>query len=240
MPVLPLPPSVLAYAPELGATVARAYAAYAGAAAPAAKAAARALHLGCGVGAVTFELARHFSSALGVDARESAIRHARILQHHGQMEFERVREGVLTTTTLARVGCDAAARACASFAVGDAAALPDDVARAAPFDVLLLDGVLARMRQPLDLIKRLDALVAPGGVLVIVSSNDWLPDVTPRNSWLGGFKMNGEACSTLHMLKYALKKHFTLVETKDVPRATNAHDRRVVIDIMEVSSWQRK
>jgi hypothetical protein len=63
---------------------------------------------------------------LGVDKCSTYIRHARIMQHHGQLEFERVREGVLTDTTL--VHADAAAnRGNVVFFNDDATALGLDV-----------------------------------------------------------------------------------------------------------------
>ena len=237
--VLPLPTAALSYNLEMAAAVALGYVAHT-TTAVAHMAAARLLHMGCGLGAVTFELARSFGSVLGVDVSESAVRHARILQHHGQYSFERVREGVLTATTLATVNADPAARGRCAFVVGDMGEeLSVDILATAPYDGIVLDGLLTRLRQPLDLLKKLPTLVASGGLLVISSNNDWLPSVTPRNSWTGGFRMNGEECDTLHMLSHALKKHFVLKETKDIVRTTTLHDRRLTIDINQVSLWQR-
>jgi formylglycine-generating enzyme required for sulfatase activity/2-polyprenyl-3-methyl-5-hydroxy-6-metoxy-1,4-benzoquinol methylase len=238
-PALTLSTAALSYSTELANVIAQGYVAHTVEGRVSAKAAARVLHLGCGLGAVTFELARSFASVLGVDVRDSAVRHARILQHHGQFAFERVREGVLTSTTLATVSADAAARGRCAFAIGDATDLSAEILAAAPYDSVVLDGLLVRLRQPLDILTKLEALVAPGGLLVISSNNDWSPKTTPRNSWTGGFKMNGEECDTLHMLTYALKKYFILKETKDVIRTTGEHDRRLTIDIMQVSVWQR-
>ncbi len=64
------------------------------------------LHLGCGVGGVAFALSKHFGRVVGVDASSTFVRHARIMQHHGQEEYERVREGILTETTLVRARCE--------------------------------------------------------------------------------------------------------------------------------------
>ncbi len=77
------------------------------------------------------------------------------------------------------------------------------------------------------------------GALMVSSSNDWSPTTTPRNSWLGGFKMNGEEMSTLHMLQYHLKKGFKLVDVADVPRLTRQHHRKYELDILETSAWAR-
>ena len=200
------------------------------------------LHIGCGIGAGTFELCRVFGKVVGVDKREPVIRHARIFQHHGQFEYERIREGILTDTSLVRVpaGID---RTKASFLVGDASTLGNEVLLANTnnelYDVIILDSVLTRLRQPLDALTRISELVRPGGLVIITSNNDWSPSITPRNSWLGGFKMNGEDMPTLSMLKYAMKKKYTSLETCDLARLSRNHARRYVLDILEASVWRR-
>lgn len=240
------PETSMAYPANLARLVEKAYAAHA-APAPGAPAlppasAARVLHLGCGVGAGSFELAKAFGGVVGVDVREPAIRHARILQHHGQFEYERVREGVLTDTTLVRVPATGAERARASFVHADAAAISEEVLAGCggPFDVVVMDAFLTRLRQPLDTLRQLHRYVRPGGLLVVTSNNDWQPGTTPRNSWLGGFKMNGEDQSTLAMLRYALKRPggFELVETCDLARCTRSHERRFTLDVMQASLWR--
>jgi len=193
------------------------------------------------VGGGSFDLVRAgFGSVVGVDASEPAVRHARIFQHHGQFEYERTDEGVLTTTVLARVaaGTD---RARVSFFVGDAAAgLGADVACQGPFDVLVLDDQLVAQTQPLDLLAKLAPLVRPGGVCVVASSNRWDPAVTPRNSWLGGFLMNGEPISTAHMLRYHMERAgFAFAGAADLPRMRRLSSRSFALDVMEVTAFTK-
>jgi SAM-dependent methyltransferase len=209
-----------------------------------------ALHLGCSVGGTTFELSSSFGSVTGLDSSESAIRHARILQHHGQFEFERVTEGVLTESASVAVR-PALQRSRVTFVHGDATLLAGEgaagrgqllgLAPGAPaYDAVLVDRLLTFCVQPLEVIKSLPGLVRPGGLLVISSSNDWKPATTPRNSWLGGFKMNGEDQTTLRMLQFNLKRAFELLETRSLPRSSQANDRRICLDIMQVSVWRRR
>lgn len=199
------------------------------------------LHLGCSVGRGTFELCRHFGKVVGVDSSEPAIRHARILQHHGQFEYERQREGVLTTTTLVTVpeGVD---RGRAVFVNEDVHKLGEggEVATLGPYAIAVFDSLLTHLRFPRDALAALPALVVPGGLLIITSNNNWQSSLTPRNSWLGGFKMNGEDQSTLTMLTYSLRAHFDLLETVDLAKSTTTNDRRLTVDIMQASIWRRK
>jgi formylglycine-generating enzyme required for sulfatase activity/SAM-dependent methyltransferase len=263
VPELLTPANAAAYSVSLGLLAAKAFEmhvlapgaasgaadASGGAAVEAGLAKAAVLHLGCAVGATTFELSRAFGRVVGVDLREPAVRHARIFQHHGQLQFERVREGVLTDSALARVpaGVD---RARVSFHVADACALSADVlaeasfsaasaAAGGGFDVVVVDDLLTKQRQPLDLVQRLATYVRRGGLLIITSSNDWSPVVTPRNSWLGGFKMNGEDVPTLAMLRHVLKRAFAPLESCDLSRLSRAHARGFRLDVLEASIWRR-
>ena len=125
----------------------------------------------------------------------------------------------------------------ASFA--QIAAMPDDALP--PFDFVVAHGVLTWLSPENTklLIGLIGQLLRPGGLLVVSSNNDWDPAHTPRNSWLGGFRMNGEDLSTLAVLGYNLKRGFSLVETRDVPKLTRRHARRFTLDVMELSVWRR-
>jgi len=207
----------------------------------AAMAGASVMHLGCGVGGATFELARSFGSVVGLDRREASIRHARILLHHGQFEYERLQEGILTHTAIARVpeGVD---RSRVTFVHADAeSAEPSaaDASWAQSYDVVVVDGLLTRTRQPLDVLSRATAWTKPGGLLIVISNNDWDPQVTPRNGWLGGFKMNGEDQSTLTMLNYSLKRAFVHVDTRDLARLSRHHARRFTLDVLQTTVWRK-
>jgi len=230
--------NALAYAANLASAAAAAYASHAAGCGPA-KEAARVLLLGCGVGEVAFALAAAgFGAVVGVDAAEAAVRHSRIMQHHAQLEYERVTEGVLTTTALVRTpaGVD---RSRVTFFNSPLAALTPDAAAGGPFDLVLVNDALCRAVQPLDIVTSLPGIVRPGGVAVVACSNDWDAAVTPRNSWLGGFKLNGEDMTTLHMLQHYLKRAFAFKEAVDVPRLTRAHGRKFTLEVLEVSVFQR-
>jgi len=268
---LAAPEAALAYPAALAGALAAAYTAgLEPAAAAAALACARVLHLGCGVGGGSFALvAAGFGRVVGVDASEPAVRQARLLQHHGQAEYERPTEGVLTASAVARVGAGGAPaqRARVSFLVGDVATdggglhvLAADAA-GAPFDVVLVDdGLLTRQRQPLALLEALPALLrapsvacsssaaSPGGLLVLSGANAWDPAVTPRNCWLGGFKMNGEPMSTLAMLQYHLRRlgaaaapskaPLELVASRDLARLSRRSARTFDLEVMEVAMFR--
>lgn len=224
-----------AYSERLASLVACA-AASAGVDAPS----ARVLHLGCGVGAGSFALAHAgFSHVTAVDADEPSVRHARIMKHHGQFEYDRPTEGVLTEPILSVVGATPSQRSAVDFVLGELADAGLEGATGS-FDVVVVDGALTRSTRPLAILQRAIAAVRGGGVLVVSSDNDWRADTTPRSSWFGGFKMNGENMMTLGMCAHALRRSFTpLGPVVDAPRVTRHHARQFTVDIMQVSAWQQ-
>ena len=133
-----------------------------------------------------------------------------------------------------------AERCKASYFLADPKAVPADILALGPYDLVIVDAILTRQTQPLDLLAALSQYVRPGGVAVIASTNDWDPRVTPRNCWLGGFKMNGEDLPTLAMLKHALKRGWTFVDAVDVSRLTREHERKFVLEVLETSVWRRR
>jgi SAM-dependent methyltransferase len=108
------------------------------------------------------------------------------------------------------------------------------------YDAVVLDNALTRCVQPRDLLHRIPEYVKPGGLLVITSDNAWDPNVTPRNSWLGGFKMNGEEVRTLQMLQYELKMTCNFKESCDISRLRRKNVRQFELDVLEASLWCRQ
>lgn len=107
------------------------------------------------------------------------------------------------------------------------------------FDLVLVEDVLDKLVQPLHLVRALSSLVKPGGVLVILSGNDWTKEKTPRNSWIGGFMLNGETMRTSDMLQTALKRELLFEGSKDVPHLIRNHERNYEVKILEAMMWRK-
>ena len=71
----------------------------------------------------------------------------------------------------------------------------------------------------------------PGGQLVITSPYTWLEDFTPRENWL---------VPALDGLRTALRAHFDLVSTRDLPFLIREHARKFQWSVAQATIWIRR
>ncbi len=178
---------------------------------------ARALDLGCAVGASSFELTRSCSEVLGIDFSHSFIRAARTLAETGSHPFEKLIEGTITEPAVAHV--PRARFRAARFLQGDAQGLPSDLGT---FDIVLAANLLCRLPEPMRLIGQLPALIRGGGQLLLTTPFTWLEDFTPMPNWIGGTPASGRSFEALRAL---LDPHFELEHTADLPFLIREHSR---------------
>lgn len=202
-----------------------------------------ALDLGCATGNTAFELTGVFDFVVGADSSNGLVQQARLLQHHGEVRYERPEEGVIMKEMLARVSTQAH-RDNVQFLNMDLGTVSQAKLQAAAavhtqFDCVLVEDVLDKLVQPLHFVRELASLLQPGGVLVILSGNDWTKEKTPRNSWMGGFMLNGETMRTIDMLKSVLKRQLVFQRSQDVPRMIRNHDRNYEVKILEATIWKK-
>lgn len=197
---------------------------------------ARALDLGCAVGRSTFELARYCASVTGVDFSRRFIEAATHLRESGRLQYQRIDEGELTTPLTALVPPDID-RARVRFEVGDAS---DVDAELGAFDIVLLANVIDRLREPQRCLRRLAALVKPGGRLMITSPYSWSDDFTVRENWIGGYAAEAGPIHTLQGLTTILSDNFELLTTKDMPFLIREHARKFQWSVAQASIWLRR
>ena len=197
---------------------------------------ARALDLGCAVGRSSFELARHCAQVIGIDFSERFIEVASHLQRQGSITYAFVVEGDLTTPAVAVVPPEID-RQRVSFEQGDAHEIRETLGQ---FDVVLMANLIDRLREPRRALRRITKLVKPGGQLIIISPYTWLPEYTPKESWLGGFGRDGKPIKTLDTLKAILLPNFQLCLHKDLPFLIREHARKFQWCVAEASVWARR
>lgn len=204
------------------------------------KPARTALDLGCATGRASFELARHFERVTGIDFSARFIGLGVQLAEQGRLRYTLVEEGELVTykeRNLTELGLDAVAHK-VEFFQGDACNLKPVFSG---YDLIVAANLIDRLYSPEKFLESVHERLNPGGVLLIASPYTWLPEHTKRESWIGGFKKDGENFTTLDGLKAILGKHFTLLRGPlSVPFVIRETKRKFQHTLSEVTIWERR
>lgn len=187
-----------------------------------------ALDLGCAVGRSAFELARRFDHVVGIDYSHDFIAAANMLRRDGELAYQCKDSGAQSTTLTARVD-NAIDRNRLRFEQGDACALPLHIRG---FDAVLMANVLCRLPEPVAALERMqgaNALVAPGGVLVMTTPFSWLEQYTPRKRWLSDVDAIGNILT-----------EFELAHQEELPFMIREHQRKFEYIITLATVWKRR
>lgn len=208
-------------------------------AATAGKPRGKALDLGCATGRATFELARAFDAAIGVDFSARFINLGVQLAQTGSIRYTLVDEGELVsykTRDLVTMGLDEIHNK-VHFEQGDACNLKPILTG---FDLILAANLIDRLYDPAQFLANVHERLNIGGVLLIASPYTWLEEHTQRQDWVGGYKKDGENFTTLDGLKAQLGTHFRLMcAPQDVPFVIRETRRKFQHTLSEVTLWER-
>ncbi len=196
----------------------------------------RALDLGCSVGRVAFELAKHFAHVDGIDFSAQFIQHAIMLQENGSLHFSVTTEGELLEhkeITLTAFGYDDL-KARVQFTQGDACDL-EPIYK--DYDLIFCSNLIDRLYDPGLFLKSIHERLSPNGLLVLTSPYSWHEEFTNKNKWLGGFN-NDKKQTTLEGLKSILTPHFTLLEVADLPFVIRETQRKFQHCVSQVTTWR--
>lgn len=198
----------------------------------------RALDLGCATGRASFELARHFDAVTGVDFSARFINLGVQLAREGVLRYALVDEGELAlykTRSLVELGLDKVP--VPEFVQGDACNLKPTLTN---YDLVFAANLIDRLYDPAKFLDAIHTRIRPGGLLMIASPYTWLEEHTPRASWLGGFKKDGESFTTLDGLKAHLGAHFRLLaEPEQVPFVIRETSHKFQHSLSEMSVWEK-
>lgn len=196
---------------------------------------ARALDLGCAVGASSFALSRHCAEVVGIDYSRQFIHAAERLAKGEVIPYERLEEGELSTPLRAKAPGKAHLSR-VRFLHGDAMSLPENLGA---FDLLLAANLLCRLPEPERCLARLPQLIKPGGQLLITSPWTWLDAYTPKANWLGGRIVADRPIVSIQALEAALRADFSLRSIQDLPLLIREHARKYQWTVSQASLWIR-
>ena len=188
---------------------------------------ARALDLGCAVGRSSFELARECREVIGIDYSHRFVKAAETLRTDRSLKYLRHDEARASTPLVAQRPPDAEVKRI-RFEQGDAEDLRKDLGA---FDVVHAANLLCRLSQPRKLLRRLPALVKPGGQLLLTTPCTWMEEFTPSAHWPKG--------STFDWLQDKLGESFTLEHRVDLPFLIREHARKFQWSVALGTRWVR-
>lgn len=210
----------------------------------------RVLELGCAAGRGTFELARAFDLATGVDFTTRIIKVGKELKDSGVLSYDLPEAGSLASFHKIDLTAPAAApsglwalREKIDFVQADACNL--DGTKFADYDAVVVASGFNALYSPDKLLTTVHSRLRLGGLLFIASDNSWDAATTPVANWLGGYKdsQSGERVEVIDAIAAALGPRFAPVDAA-VPAAGLLQARRkragqVVITKVEVTAWRK-
>jgi 5-histidylcysteine sulfoxide synthase/putative 4-mercaptohistidine N1-methyltranferase len=199
----------------------------------------KALDLGCASGRATFELAKHFDQATGIDFSARFITQGVQLANGESLRYTLADEGELVSyksRSLADLGLAETTNK-VEFSQGDACNLKSQFTG---YDFILAANLIDRLYSPAKFLGAIHERLNIGGVLMLASPYTWLTEHTPREEWIGAFKKDGESFTTLDGLQAHLGKHFRLIKgPQEVPFVIRETKRKFQHTLSEVTVWER-
>ncbi|MEP1871725.1 MAG: 5-histidylcysteine sulfoxide synthase [Paraglaciecola sp.] len=199
----------------------------------------RVLDIGCGVGRLSFELAKLAGQVDGIDFTARHIQHCLDLKEQGQLRYAMPTQGEIFDfheVTLAELGFEQAPENL-NFAQGDGHNLKPQFA---DYDLVICHRVIEYSYHPEMLLKQLSQRVKAGGVVVIGSSYGWNEDITDKKHWIGGVKRNGENLSSEAHLLDIMQDQFELLQQADIVSQFELDKRTSQTANNHITIWRKK
>jgi len=203
---------------------------------PPAQAYQQTLDLGCSVGRYTFELARQSELAVGLDLNFDLLAAAARIQREQTVRYERSLRGRFYTS----VDDSYETPQNVLFLLADAL---DPPLRATDFDCVAALNLLDNVKVPLILIGQMDALLRPGGRLLIASPYEWRSDLTEPAEWLENADYDAatmvKAILTDNLFPQMQLNYRCIQEYAELPWFLRQHERAWRLYLVHVLSAQK-
>ncbi len=199
----------------------------------------KALDLGCAVGRTSFELAHEFDEVIGVDLSARFIECAKQLKEKGSLPYSVTDEGELSTLHTAQLSDRQLQQITGkvSFYQEDACNLG---AHHQDYDLIFAGNLLDRLQDPEQFLSSVHQYLSMDGILVMSSPYTLLAEYTPRENWIGGYRVEEKNITVLEGIQKVLDAHFIMInEPLDVPFVIRETRRKFQHTIAQLTSWKR-
>lgn len=182
----------------------------------------KAIELGCSVGRYTFEIAHFSDLAIGIDLNFKAVSSAAKFHRTRKISYERRKHG----RYFEEVETSYSSPQNVLFLVAD---VLDPPFSADSFNLVAGLNLVDNVRLPVVLIGQMDALLRPGGNLILGSPYEWRADICEPSEWLENDELDAP-----EMVRQILEgkmfprmglKYEVLQEFFNVPWVLRHHDR---------------
>jgi 5-histidylcysteine sulfoxide synthase/putative 4-mercaptohistidine N1-methyltranferase len=199
---------------------------------------AHALDIGCATGRSTFELAQAFDLVTGLDFSARFIQAAEQMRAQGHIRYTLPTEGELIEYRTATLPDELkAVTEKIAFWQADACNLKPQFTG---YDLIFAGNLIDRLYDPEKFLVDAAHRLNPGGLLILTSPYTWLEAHTPKAKWLGGFKRDGEAVTSLDGLTAALRGHCDLIAQHEIPFVIRETARKFQHSMAHMTIWEKR
>jgi len=196
------------------------------------------LDLGCSVGRCSFELAANFDQIDAVDFTARYIQHGVQLQNSENVRYITKNEGEIVDFHEVNLEqLDLLSAKNIVFSQGDPSNLK---AIFTGYDVVLAQQVLENNHHPKLFLANVDQKLNPNGLLFLLSDYDFNENITAKENWLGGIKINGENVTAFAGIDEILRSKFELLSQHELNKTLKSSARHASIHYIHVTVWRKK
>ena len=196
------------------------------------------LDLGCSVGRTAFELATHFNEIDAVDFTARYIQHGVQLQNSENVRYITKNEGdIVDFNEVSLEKLDLIAAKNIVFSQGDPSNLK---AIFTGYDVILAQQVLENNHHPKMFLSSVDERLNNNGLLFLLSDYAFNENITAKEKWLGGIKVNGENVTGLAGIEEILNPKFELLAQYELNKIIQNDRRHYAVHQIHLTIWKKK
>lgn len=109
------------------------------------------------------------------------------------------------------------------------------------YDLIVAANLLEHLYAPIEFLSHIYRFIRLGGLLVLSSNYNWQQSITPKSSWLGGIKQDGENVTCMDAITNTLSTHFTCISCActNLIHVTQINSRHYDVNNVHVTFWKR-